>query len=270
MPELPEVETTRRSLVPHLIGARITDVTVRDHRLRQPLAADFAVRLRTRAIDAIDRRGKYLLFDLDDGAALLVHLGMSGSLELAEATLPFAAHDHVAIALDRGMRLVFNDPRRFGLLQVGHRSTLAEWCGVGRDALADPPGLEDWRALTRGRRLPIKNLLMDQRVLGGIGNIYANEMLFQAGIRPRRRAASLSRNQLVRLGEAMQAVLARALALGGSSISDYRDANGRRGNFQIHHAVYDRAGQPCVACGAPIKCIVLSGRSTFYCPRCQS
>lgn len=269
MPELPEVETTRRSLVPHVVGMRITAVTVRERRLRRPVARDFAARLRGRSIVSIDRRGKYLLFDLDDGATLLVHLGMSGSLELRAGATPLALHDHVAIDLDRGLRVVFNDPRRFGLLHVGRRDHFAELHSVGRDPLIDPPALDEWRALTRGRRLPIKTLLMDQRVLGGVGNIYANEALFQAGIRPRRRAASLSRAELARLGAALRAVLARAVELGGSSISDYRDANGQAGYFQIHHAVYDRAGQPCGVCRTVIKCLVLSGRSSYYCPRCQ-
>ncbi len=268
MPELPEVETTRRSLLPHVIGARITAVTVRERRLRQPLAADFAARLRGRSISAIQRRAKYLLFALDDGTTLLVHLGMSGSLGLSVTSARLQTHDHVVIELDRGVRLVFNDPRRFGLMQVGRSERFAVLRRLGRDPLTDPPTLEQWRALTR-RRLPIKNLLMDQRALGGVGNIYANEALFQAGIRPRRRAASLSRAELVRLDAALRTVLERAVALGGSSISDYRDANGQAGYFQIHHAVYDRAGQPCGVCRAVIKCVVLSGRSSYYCPRCQ-
>ena len=137
------------------------------------------------------------------------------------------------------------------------------------DPLSAAPSVEEWRALVRGRKLPIKNLLMDQRILGGVGNIYASEMLFQAGIRPRRRAGGLRRDELERLGAAMQRVLASAVELGGSSISDYRDAEGREGYFQIHHAVYDREGQPCPACGTAIRRIVLSGRSTFYCPKCQ-
>ena len=267
MPELPEVETTRRSLS-DVVGARIVAVTVRERRLRRPVAADFADQLRGRRITAIDRLGKYLLFVLDDGRILLVHLGMSGSLCLtATTTLPIR-HDHVAIAFDSGRQLVFNDPRRFGLMRVGRRDELDELHAVGPDPLASAPTLDDWRALTR-RRAPIKSLLMDQRLLGGVGNIYANEALFAAGVRPRRRAASLTRAELARLAEALRAVLERAVALGGSSISDYRDGNGNPGYFQIHHAVYDRDGQPCGRCGTPIKRIVLGGRSTFYCPRCQ-
>jgi formamidopyrimidine-DNA glycosylase len=269
MPELPEVETIRRSLLPHVVGARVTAVTVRERRLRRRIARDFEARLRGRSILGLERFGKYLAFALDDAHVLLVHLGMSGSLLLARPGAALDPHDHVIIALDRDIVLVFNDPRRFGLLRIGRRADLAELDGVGRDAIAAPPSVDEWRALVRGRRMPIKNLLMDQRVLGGVGNIYASEMLFQAGIRPRRRAAALRRAELERLGAAMQRVLNAAIELGGSSISDYRDANGQPGSFQMQHAVYDRHGAPCRVCAAPIKRIVLGGRSTFYCPRCQ-
>jgi formamidopyrimidine-DNA glycosylase len=185
MPELPEVETTRRSLLADVVGARIVAVTVRERRLRRPLAAEFADQLRGRRVAGIDRRGKYLLFELDDGRTLLVHLGMSGSLCLtAPSTIPLR-HDHVLIDLDRDRRLVFNDPRRFGLMRVGARDEFEELRAVGPDPLAAAPTLDEWKAMTRGRKMPIKSLLMDQRLLGGVGNIYANEALFQAGIRPR-------------------------------------------------------------------------------------
>ena len=269
MPELPEVETIRRSLLPHVVGARVTGVTVRERRLRLPIAPNFEAQLRGRRITGLERRGKYLLFQLDAQCALLVHLGMSGSLELTSVRAPVNPHDHVAITLDRARIMVFNDPRRFGLMRVARGGAFAELDNVGRDPLTAAPSLQEWRTLVRGRRLPIKNLLMDQRILGGVGNIYASEMLFQAGIRPRRRAAGLKRLELERLSAAMQRVLAEAVALGGSSISDYRDANGQPGFFQMHHAVYDRAGHPCRTCAAPIKRVVLSGRSSFYCPRCQ-
>ena len=269
MPELPEVETIRRSLLPHVIGARVTGVAVRERRLRRPIAPDFEAELRGRRIAGLERRGKYLLFRLDDQRVLLAHLGMSGSLELAARGRAHAAHDHVAIVLDRDRVMIFNDPRRFGLLRVGHIDELTELDTVGRDPITAAPTVDEWRALVRGRRLPIKNLLMDQRVLGGVGNIYANEMLFHAGIRPRRRAATLRRAELEGLRAAMQRELHEAVDLGGSSISDYRDANGRPGSFQMQHAVYDRADQPCRTCTTPIKRVVLSGRSSFYCPRCQ-
>lgn len=269
MPELPEVETTRRSLLAGVVGARIVDVTVREPRLRRRVIPDLAAQLRGRRVTAIERVGKYLLFALDDARTLLVHLGMSGSLCLAAPTSAPARHDHVRIALEGDRLLVFNDPRRFGLVHLGRRDELAELRALGPDPLAAPLTPAQWRALTRGRRTPIKALLMDQRRLAGVGNIYANEALFAAGVRPRRRAGSLTHAELARLGEALRAVLERAVTLGGSSISDYRDGNGNPGYFQIHHAVYDRDAQPCGRCGTPIKRQLLGGRSSFYCPRCQ-
>ena len=269
MPELPEVETIRRSLLPHVVGARISDVVVRERRLRRPIAADFSRQLRGARIGAIERRGKYLLFQLDGGKVLLVHLGMTGSLSLSAPGTPLETHDHVVIAFDRPLVMIYNDPRRFGLMRVGDDATLTELASVGRDPFTATPTAREWRTLVRGRKLPIKSLLMDQRLLAGVGNIYANEMLFRAGIRPRRRAGGLRGDELTRLGEALAAVLSDAVELGGSSISDYRDANGRPGSFQMRHAVYDRAGEPCLACATPIKRVVLGGRSTFYCPKCQ-
>jgi formamidopyrimidine-DNA glycosylase len=269
VPELPEVETIRRTVRPHVLGARVTDVRVREARLRRPIAPDFAARLRGARIAEVERRGKYLLFRMADARVLLVHLGMTGNLSLATPGTPLGTHDHVAIALDRPLLLIYNDPRRFGLLRLGTDADLTELAAVGRDPLTAAPSPREWRALVRGRKLPIKSLLMDQRALGGVGNIYANEALFHAGIRPRRRAAGLRGAELERLATAMAAVLADAVELGGSSISDYRDANGRPGSFQMRHAVYDRAGAPCIACATPIKRVVVGGRSTFYCRRCQ-
>jgi formamidopyrimidine-DNA glycosylase len=268
MPELPEVESIRRSLLP-LVGARILDVEVRERRLRRPIARDFESRLRGRRIETIGRRGKYLLFALDGGPVLLAHLGMSGRIERKRRNEPRAPHDHVRLLLDRGIALVFNDPRRFGLLRVGQGEGFAELGRVGRDPLAEPCSADELRALVRGRKLPIKNLLMDQRRLCGLGNIYVNEVLYQAGIRPRRRAARLGRRDLERLAAALRSVLERAVRLGGSSISDYRDAEGRTGFFQQEHAVYDRAGEPCRRCRTIIRRVTLAGRSSFYCPRCQ-
>jgi formamidopyrimidine-DNA glycosylase len=269
MPELPEVETIRRSLAPHVVGARIRAVEIRERRLRRAIASDLERRLRGRRIGAIARRGKYLLFDVGRGEHLLVHLGMSGALELRAARAPWAPHDHVRIALGTKRVLVLNDPRRFGLLRVGTLAELRELSTVGPDPLAEDWSAARLRALLRHRRLPIKNWLMDQRAIGGIGNIYANEMLHRAGIRPRRRASALSARALGALATAMRAVLEEAVRLGGSSIADFRDGTGRRGYFQVRLRVYDRAGAPCPACATPIRRLVLAGRSSFYCPRCQ-
>jgi len=269
MPELPEVETIRRSLTPYIVGKRIADVEVYERRFRQRIQRDLEARLRGRSFRRIERRGKYLLFVLDDRQCLLLHLGMSGSLEIRRARDPVVRHDHVRVRLDGRRVLVFNDPRRFGLLRVGNRRELHELDRVGLDPLDDDWSAEQLRRLARGRRRPIKNVLMDQRLLAGIGNIYANEILYQAGIRPTRRAGSLRRRELEALATATVTVLGRAVDLGGSSISDYVDGEGQPGNFQLHFAVYDRYRQPCQQCATPIRRIVLGGRSTFYCPRCQ-
>ncbi len=269
MPELPEVETVRRTLAPHVIGRRVTAVEVRERRLRQPVQPGFEACLLGRAFRDVGRRGKYLLFELDDEQTLLAHLGMSGSLHLRGREAALAPHDHVFIEIDASEVIVLNDPRRFGMMRVGAVTEFAELRQIGPDPLSTRRNADDWRREVRRRRMPIKSLLMDQRFLAGIGNIYANEMLFEAGIRPRRMASRLSRLELERLEGAMHAVLYKAVELGGSSISDFRDARGQPGYFQIHHAVYDREGAPCPRCAAPIRRVVLSGRSTFYCPNCQ-
>jgi formamidopyrimidine-DNA glycosylase len=268
MPELPEVETVRQSLLP-IVGARIAAVEVREPRLRRVIAPDFAARLTGRAIRAIERRGKYLLFQLSNGDTLLAHLGMSGALLLQPAGTPAALHDHVRLQLSDRRQVIFNDPRRFGLLRVGRTEDLAELANVGPDPLADTFGVSHLAALARGRKKPVKNLLMDQRALGGIGNIYANEILFRAGIRPGRQARRLTRTELQRLFNATRAILRSAIRLGGSSISDYRDGDGRPGYFQLRLKVYDRAGKPCVHCRTPVRRTVHAGRSSFYCPACQ-
>ncbi len=262
MPELPEVETVRRSLLP-IVGARIEGVEVREPRLRRPVAPDFERQLAGRVVRRIERRGKYLLFHLSDDGALLAHLGMSGALLLQEIGTARAAHDHVAIRLADGRQVTFNDPRRFGLLRVGPPDEFVELNNVGPDPLSDAFAVDDFVALARGRKKPVKNLLMDQRALGGIGNIYANEILFRAGIRPGRQARRLTRAELGRLFESTRAVLSSAIRLGGSSISDYRDGDGRPGYFQLRLKVYDRAGKPCLRCHAPVRRVVHAGRSTF-------
>lgn len=269
MPELPEVETIRRTLLPQVRGARVLHVEVRERRLRRLIGPDFESRLRGRALGEIERRGKYLLFPIGGAEYLLVHLGMSGTLELRSSAQAPRPHDHVRLRLEGERDLVFNDPRRFGLLCLGALGDLPELARIGPDPLCEAWTAERLRALFRGRRLPVKNLLMDQRTIAGIGNIYANEMLHRAAIRPRRRADRLRRRELAALAAAMRSVLSDAVRLGGSSISDFRDGNGRSGYFQLELAAYDRAGEPCRSCGSPIRRIVLAGRSSFYCPRCQ-
>jgi formamidopyrimidine-DNA glycosylase len=268
MPELPEVETVRRSLV-SVIGRRIKAVEVLEPRLRRRVAEDFVRRLNGRVITGIERRGKYLLFHLSGGDALLAHLGMSGALLLQPAGSPLQPHDHVRVRLSGSRQLTYNDPRRFGLLRVGRPGAFTELGNVGPDPLRDGFAVADLATLARGRKKPVKNLLMDQRALGGIGNIYANEILFRARIRPGRQARHLTRREIDRLYEATRAVLRSAIRLGGSSISDYRDGSGRPGYFQLRLRVYDRAGKPCPQCQTPVRRAVHAGRSSFYCPVCQ-
>lgn len=268
MPELPEVETIRRSLLPY-VGSRIVGVEIRERRLRRTIADDFTGQLRGRRVESIDRRGKYLFFGLDGDRALLAHLGMTGCLERRPSSAPSSRHDHVRFLLDSDTALVFHDPRRFGILWAGPRNGLTEFLPTGQDPLLRPLSAQDLRQLARNRRGPIKNLLMDQNAVAGIGNIYASEILHRAGIRPRRRAARIYVPELTRLADAIHEVLEHAVRLGGSSISDFHDINGRTGYFQLEHAVYDRDGKPCPRCQTTIRRIVQSGRSSFYCRTCQ-
>ena len=269
MPELPEVETVVRCLAPEVTGRRVLGVSVRETRLRGGVAPDFAERLAGRRIEGLARRGKYLLAPLDDGRLWLVHLGMTGRLTLAPPGRADERHDHVVVRLDDGRVLTFNDARRFGRVAVIERAGLAAETGAGIDPLDRGFTAAALFALTRGRRTSIKALLMDQRRVAGLGNIYVNELLFRAGIRPGRRASRLRRRDCAHLVRATRAVLDDAIRRGGSSVSDYRDGLGRPGWFQLRHRVYDRAGEPCRRCAGPIRARVIVGRSSFYCPRCQ-
>lgn len=269
MPELPEVETVVRSLAPELVGRRVARVTVHERRLRGGVARRFAADLRGRRIERVERRGKYFLATLDDGHVWLVHLGMTGRLTIDAPDAGVRRHDHVVVCLDDGRLVVYNDPRRFGRMAVLDAAGVRGETGAGVDPLAADFDGAALFALTRKRRTSVKALLMDQRRIAGLGNIYTSEILFRAGVRPRRRAALLRRVDCERIVDATRAVLAEAIAQGGSSISDYRDGFGREGWFQLQLAVYDRAGEPCRRCETPIRARVVVGRSTFYCPRCQ-
>ena len=266
MPELPEVETLRRTLLPHLAGRRIVRVKVRERRLREPLPEGFEASLEGRQVLALRRRGKFLLADLDDGRVWVVHLGMSGQFCVGPAA-PGTLHVHVVIALDDGLELFYRDPRRFGLmrLEAGEPEL-----NLGPDPIVDGIGFDLLWALTRrcsGQR--IKTLLMDQRRIAGLGNIYASEALFRAGVRPGRRAGRLTRAEAARVALAVGETLDEALAAGGSSLVDYRDAEGREGGYQNLFRVYDREGLPCLRCASAIRHQTTAGRSTSYCPSCQ-
>ncbi len=269
MPELPEVETTRRGLAPSLRGRRIVAVQVRQPRLRRPVPPDLGNRVGGKTIQGIERRGKYLLFSLD-GGTLIVHLGMSGSLRLVRRATP-EKHDHLILSLDDGRHLVLRDPRRFG--------TVLWWQGpVDEHPLLRDLGVEPlerefdadflYRS-TRSSRRPIKNLLMDQRLVAGIGNIYANEALFLAGVHPTRPADSLEREECDRLATAIKTVLARAIDEGGTTLRDFVNDRGQPGYFQLTLGVYGRAGQPCPRCHTPIQRLTLGQRATYFCHRCQ-
>jgi formamidopyrimidine-DNA glycosylase len=269
MPELPEVETVRRGLAGAVVGRSIVAVSVHERRLRRPLAPSFATALVGRRIVGVRRRAKYILLDLDDGTVWLVHLGMTGTLVVTPADAPLRRHTHVVVTLDDGRSLRFHDPRRFGLMRVGREAALVELAGLGVEPLdeAFTPALLHRRARTQRRA--VKSLLMDQGFVAGLGNIYVNEILFAAGVRPRRRTSRVSRREAERIVAATGAVLGRAIAARGSSISDYRDERGEPGAFQHTFAVYERAGAPCLTCGAAIRRVVIIGRSSYYCPSCQ-
>ncbi|HET9070702.1 MAG TPA: bifunctional DNA-formamidopyrimidine glycosylase/DNA-(apurinic or apyrimidinic site) lyase [Acidimicrobiales bacterium] len=276
MPELPEVETVRRDLQDALTGRRLVGAaatgqrTVRRHGSAGPLVA----RTQGRKVAGVDRRGKYLLVRLDTADVVVVHLGMSGQLRLVPAGTPALAHTHVRWQLDDGRELRFVDPRTFGEVFVaapGAGGVPAELAHLGPDALEGVPDAASLGRLLAGRRRRIKPLLLDQQVVAGIGNIYADEILWAARIGPDRPAGALGGAALRRLHPAMRDILLAAIAHRGSSIADeqYRDLAGVVGSYQLHHRAYGREGRPCARCGRPIRRVSDGGRSTFSCPRCQ-
>ncbi len=270
MPELPEVETTRRGIEPHVKGRRVTGVVVRQRRLRWPVPRALERALPGQVIRAVERRAKYLLLVTDAGTAI-VHLGMSGSLRLVPADSAPGPHDHVDLVLDDGNCLRLTDPRRFGALlwtrtdPTRHR-LLRDLGPEPFDAAFDGAWL--YRR-SRGRRVAVKSFLMDSHTVAGVGNIYANEALFLAGIHPARPAGRISRQRYERLAKSVRDILQQAIARGGTTLRDFVGGDGRPGYFQQTLRVYGRAGEPCMQCGAPIRATRIGQRSTFYCPRCQ-
>ncbi len=270
MPELPEVETTRRGLHPHVAGCRIVAVHVYDRRLRWPVPETLPGKAVGQIIERIDRRSKYLLFRLGEDT-LLVHLGMTGTLRLWRSPPPRQPHDHIDIVLDSGVTLRYHDPRRFGamLWVPGRADEHPLLSRLGPEPLS--PAFDAdylWHA-TRRRSAAIKLTLMDNHVVVGVGNIYANESLFRAGIHPTTPARRISRRRLGRLVDEVRSTLTDAIAKGGSTLRDYVDSSGKRGYFQLDYFVYGRAGLPCRVCGNAIKSVRQAGRATSYCPRCQ-
>jgi formamidopyrimidine-DNA glycosylase len=288
MPELPEVETIARGLASRVTGDVIESVWLGSK--PEPLksaASEIVATLESKRIGAVHRVGKHIVFDLENGgrvsspvarksrqkaskasappsdrAQWIVHLGMTGRMLVCNPDQALEKHTHAVAKLASGRELRFVDPRRFGRLSVAH----------GFEAAGSEPlevELDAFISLFRGRNTPIKSALLNQKLLRGVGNIYADESLFRAGVRPRRRAASLTRKELALLYAAVQEVLKEAIALGGSSVSDYLDADGEEGFFQLQHRVYGREGEPCLVCKTPIKRVVIAGRSSHYCPNCQ-
>lgn len=274
MPELPEVETVARGVHDRVHGQRILDVWLGSHRepFRTP-PARLAQGLEGRTILAVRRVGKHIVADLAARksaapvAQWIVHLGMTGRLLVTTPDAPVVAHTHARVSLANSREIRFVDPRRFGRLDLREFPKDAPFAAPGAEPLTI--AADAFAALFRGRKLAIKAALLNQTLLAGVGNIYADESLFHAGLRPRRLAGRLSHAELERLRLALRDVLQRAIARGGSSVSDYVDANGVRGFFQLEHRVYQRTGQPCLVCTTPIRRIVVAGRSTHYCPTCQ-
>jgi formamidopyrimidine-DNA glycosylase len=270
MPELPEVETTRRGIEPWLVGRRIEALRVREWRLRWRIPRGIPAKLAGARIRAVGRRAKYLLVATDAGT-LILHLGMSGSLRILDAGSPPLAHDHFDLVLDSGRCLRFNDPRRFGCLlftkaEPGRHRLLA---GLAVEPLsAEFTGERLWR-LARGRRAAIKTFIMDSRIVAGVGNIYASEALFRAGIRPTLAAGRVSRARMDALVASIRDVLNDAIGAGGTTLRDYVDASGMPGYFRQRLFVYERAGKPCRRCRTPIRPLTQGNRSTYWCPGCQ-
>jgi len=269
VPELPEVETIARGLASRLIGDVIESVWLgsKPEPLKSP-AVEIEATLLSKKILNVRRSGKHIVFDLSDPVALapsaqwIVHLGMTGRLLVCSPEAEVSKHTHAVLRLASGRELRFVDPRRFGRLAVVEKFA--------------PPGLEplsisldEFTNLFRVRKTPIKSALLNQKLLSGVGNIYADEALYRAGLRPRRRAASLAGNDFAKLRKGLKQVLSEAIRLGGSSISDYVDSDGQEGFFQLKHRVYGREGEPCRKCGTAIKRVVIAGRSSHYCPKCQ-
>jgi len=273
MPELPEVEVIRRGLQNHLPGRKVLDIATGNKKLRLPMPRKNLKKyiLGTR-IKSVGRRAKFLLITMDNGACLVVHLGMTGRLGIFPSGTPRAKHDHLRLQLDDNMQLRFSDIRRFGFIQV-----LAPGSGFSNTMLAnlgpEPLGRgftpEYLKNSAAGKSRPLKNFLMDSRIVAGIGNIYACEILFHAGLNPGKKISSLSIKEWARVVDSSRHVLRKAIACGGTTISDFVNASGRSGYFQLELQTYGKQGRPCSCCSTPITKKTMAGRSTYFCPKCQ-
>ena len=272
MPELPEVETVRRALVPAMEGRRISGAHVGRPDLRWPLPDNLAARLTGRVVGPLARRGKFLLLSLDGDETMLMHLGMSGSVRIHHERPAIGKHDHMVLTMQGGAGscwVVFNDPRRFGWIDLFSEDIHPMLADMGPEPLGNEFSAATLIAGLAARRGPVKTALLDQRLVAGIGNIYACEALFGAGISPRRRGYTIRSNRADRLAAAIRDVLTRAIEDGGTSLRDHVQPGGEIGYFVQRLSVYGRAGEPCQVCGTTIRSLVQSGRSSFYCPDCQ-
>lgn len=269
MPELPEVETTRRGIAPHLEGQRVTRVVVRERRLRWPIPEDLDVRLSGQRIQCVERRAKYLLIQAESGT-LIGHLGMSGNLRLVPVGTPAAKHEHVDIELESGLALRYTDPRRFGALLWSSDPLRHELLArLGPEPLTAAFDGERLFQQSHGRSMAVKPFIMDNAVVVGVGNIYATEALFAAGIDPRREAGSISRARYVKLAEEIKRILAHAIERGGTTLRDFIGGDGQPGYFQQELFAYGRGGEFCKVCGTTLREVKLGQRASVYCPKCQ-
>lgn len=270
MPELPEVETTRRGIAPHLVGQRIEECLVRDGRLRWPVDPELPARIRGAVVNSVERRAKYLLLATDRGT-LLVHLGMSGSLRITSNNVPAEKHDHVDLCLSNARLLRYHDPRRFGSIHLVLDDPLSHplLADLGVEPLGDSFDGRLLHRTARSRPGPVKQMIMDAHVVVGVGNIYASEALFMAGIHPGRPARRIASGRYARLADAIRSVLSRAIEQGGTTLRDFVNESGQPGYFAQDLAVYGRAGEPCRGCGQPVRSRVIGQRNTFFCPTCQ-
>jgi formamidopyrimidine-DNA glycosylase len=270
MPELPEVETTRRGIAPALIGQRISHITVREPRLRWRVPASLAKRAQGQHVRDVRRRGKYLVIDLERGA-LIVHLGMSGSLRVLTETIAPLTHDHIDILTSNGTCIRFNDPRRFGCVLWVDDDPLEHTLlkSLAPEPLSDDFNAPYLQAAAKGRRVAIKQLLMNSQVVVGVGNIYASEALFRAGVRPKRAAGRLKQAEFAAIVVAVKKVLTEAIDVGGTTLRDYVNPQGMPGYFKQKLFVYERSGEPCRQCRTSIRHFTQGQRSTYFCPTCQ-
>jgi len=276
MPELPEVESLRRILTRSAVGRTIVGARIGKLPLRRRVVPDFGAMITGRIIERISRRAKYLMIELSGDSIILAHLGMSGSITHRHGDFDAhefdAKHDHLEFTLDDATCLVYNDPRRFGMVRLITRDDLAviaELKGIGPEPLGSDFNAEYLANQARGKKVAIKNLIMDQKIVAGVGNIYASEILFHAGVRPTRRAGRVKRAEIDLIVEFTPKVLRAAIGSGGTTFRSYRDSRGRPGEFSKRLMVYGREGAPCYVCGTPIRNVVVGQRASFYCPKCQ-